>query len=74
MARRLEIIGEAARRTSVDFRAAHPDLPWQSMIQMRNVMIHQYDDVDPTIVWDTVREDLPPLIAQLEKVLGLDNA
>lgn len=32
------------------------------------------DDVDPTIVWDTVREDLPPLIAQLEKVLGLDNA
>ena len=48
------IIGEAARRTSVDFRAAHPDLPWQSMIQMRNVMIHQYDGVDPTIVWDTV--------------------
>jgi len=68
--RRLEIIGEAARRVPDDFRAAHPELPWESMVQMRNVMIHQYDDVDPAIVWDTVRQDLPPLIALLEEILG----
>ena len=64
--RRLEIIGEAARRISEDTRKRYPDLSWRAMIGMRNLMIHEYDDVDLEIVWETVQNNLPPLIAQLE--------
>jgi uncharacterized protein with HEPN domain len=67
--RRLEVIGEAARRVSEEGRAALPELPWKAMIGMRNVMIHGYDDVDLTAVWNTVKDDLPALIEALECVL-----
>jgi len=67
--RRLEIIGEAARRISEETQAAYPDLPWSDMVGMRNIMIHEYDDVDLVIVWETVNNDLPPLIDALEKRL-----
>ena len=67
--RRIEIIGEAARRISSQTRTAYPDVPWNAMIGMRNLMIHDYDDVDLQIVWRTVQHDLPALIAQLEPLL-----
>lgn len=68
--RRLEIIGEAARRVSIVTRAIHPELPWDEMIGMHNILIHEYDDVDLTIVWQTVRTELPKIVATLERVLG----
>jgi uncharacterized protein with HEPN domain len=68
--RRLLIVGEAARRVSQETRDRMPDLPWASMIAMRNLMIHEYDDVDMGIVWDTIRNDLPPLIAALSRLIG----
>lgn len=67
--RRLEVIGEAARRISEETQASYPDLPWSDMIGMRNVMIHEYDDVDLVIVWETVHNDLPQLIDSLEKII-----
>lgn len=67
--RRLEIIGEAARRISEETRAAYPDLPWSDMVSMRNIMIHEYDDIDLAIVWETVHNDLLPLINALGKIL-----
>ena len=68
--RRLEIIGEAARRIPETTRAAFPELPWNEMVSLRNVLIHEYDDVDLSIVWNTVRNDLPPLISALQKIIG----
>jgi len=67
--RRLLIVGEAAGRVSDQTRSQLPDLAWSSIVGMRNFMIHRYDDVDMSIVWDTVHNDLPPLIATLEKSL-----
>jgi uncharacterized protein with HEPN domain len=63
--RRLEIIGEAARRVSAETRAALPALPWSAMINMRNLMIHEYDHVDLAVVWDTVQQHLPTLIRSI---------
>lgn len=63
--RRLEIIGEAARRISAKTQALLPDLPWQEMTRMRNLMIHEYDDVDLTIVWDTAQNHLPLLVKRI---------
>ena len=67
--RRLEIIGEAARRVSVEFRSAHSELPWSEMIGMRNILIHKYDDVDLDTVWRTVVGELPNVLAALEKLV-----
>ena len=50
MIRRLLIIGEAARRVSEETRRQMPDLPWSGMIAMRNLLIHEYDDVDVAVV------------------------
>jgi len=67
--RRIEIIGEAARRVSAETQAEFPDIPWREMTSMRNLVIHEYDIVDLGQVWDTVRENLPPLIEKLSKIL-----
>jgi uncharacterized protein with HEPN domain len=69
--RRLEIIGEAARRLADATKAKFPSLPWRLMIRMRNIMIHEYDGIDLPIVWETVTHDLPLLIAALEPYLPL---
>jgi uncharacterized protein with HEPN domain len=71
--RRIEIIGEAARRLSPETRETLPALPWTEIIGMRNFVIHEYDDVDFTVVWDTVQRDLPRLIAGLEPHVGSDE-
>jgi len=67
--RRIEVIGEAARRISDETRTAYTELPWSDMIGMRNLMVHEYDDIDIAIVWETVINDLPLLIDSLEKIL-----
>jgi len=69
LVRLLEIIGEAARGLSQEFRQEHPDLPWKSMVGIRDRLIHGYFDINLDVVWQTVTEDLPPLIAQLKKIV-----
>jgi uncharacterized protein with HEPN domain len=63
----LEIIGEAANLISDDFREAHSEIPWFKMIGMRNRLIHEYFRVDYGVVWDTIQNDLPNLIEQIER-------
>jgi uncharacterized protein with HEPN domain len=54
--RRIEIIGEAARRVSQETRDKYPQIPWREMTSMRNLVIHEYDVVDINQVWDTVKK------------------
>lgn len=72
--RRLEIIGEAAGKVSVATTTKFPNLPWKKMVSMRNIMIHEYEDVDLSIVWDTVQNDLPPLVSLLEPLIPKEKA
>ena len=69
LVRLLEVIGEAARGISQELRNSHPGLPWKSMIGIRDRLIHGYFDINLDVIWETVTENLPPLIAQLEKIL-----
>ena len=66
----LEIISEAARRLSEAERAAHPDLPWKDITGAGNVYRHNYDDVEASLVWITVRDRLRPLMAVAEGALA----
>jgi len=59
--RQLEIIGEASRNLSDDFRDQHSELPWLQIIGLRNRLIHAYFEVNLGIIWDIVQNDLPPL-------------
>ena len=68
LVRLVEVVGEAATRVSAETRARHPQLPWAMMTSMRNRLIHGYDEVDLEVLWGTVTEDLPPLIAQLAAI------
>lgn len=70
LVRLLEIIGEAARGISQEFRQAHPKVAWKEMSGMRDRLIHGYFDVNLDVVWETVQKDLPPLVVQLEKILA----
>jgi uncharacterized protein with HEPN domain len=71
--RRVEIVGEAARRLSDATRASLPSLPWRKIIGMRNVMIHGYDTISLDIVWETVQQDFPLLIATLAPLVDSDD-
>ncbi len=65
----LEIVSEASRRLSPEFKADHPDIPWRNVAGSGNVYRHDYEDVAQRIVWRTVYEALPPLRALALSVL-----
>jgi uncharacterized protein with HEPN domain len=69
----IEIIGEAASWLSDECQQSHPQIPWPQIIGMRNRLIHAYFDINHETVWKTVKEDLPPLIAELDKITPADD-
>ena len=68
--RQLEIIGEASRNLSDEFRQEHLQVPWSQMIGLRNRIIHAYFNVNLHIVWEIVQKDLAPLKQQVKHILG----
>ncbi len=69
LVRLLEVIGKAAVGIDSEFAKQHPRVPWKEMIALRNRLIHGYFDINLDIVWNTVVEDLPPLVSALENLL-----
>jgi uncharacterized protein with HEPN domain len=67
--RTLEIIGEAAGKVSQETKNAHPEIPWNDLIGMRNRLIHEYFRIDLEKVWDTVQKDIPALITLIEPLV-----
>jgi uncharacterized protein with HEPN domain len=63
------ILGEAAARVSTTLREAHPEIPWRTIIDTRNRLIHAYFEVNLAVIWSTVNDDLPNLVPQLEAIL-----
>ena len=57
----LLVIGEAAGQIPKDFRLNYPDVPWRQIVGLRNVIAHQYFQIDLEIVWDVVENELEPL-------------
>lgn len=65
----ITIIGEATKRISQQFRQQHPEIPWREMAGMRDVIAHEYDQLDFDVVWDVVQNKLPELLSLIEVLL-----
>jgi len=65
----LEIISEASRRLPDELKARHPEIPWAGMAGAGNVYRHDYEDVADDMVWRTVQNSLPPLLAVVDDEL-----
>jgi uncharacterized protein with HEPN domain len=72
--RSTELIGEAASNISDATRAAHPEIPWRKIVGQRNVLIHDYGDVDDELVWNLVELEIPALASILERLVPEDVA
>ena len=69
MVQLIQIIGEAARRVPRESRSQWSNVPWAEVTGMRDRLIHGYDVVDLDFLWQTVTENLQPLIVELEKIV-----
>ena len=66
----VQIVGEASTRLGGEFQAAYPQIPWRQIIGIRHHLVHGYDTVDEITLWQTITEDLPLLLTQVENILA----
>ena len=69
----LTVIGEAANHLPDDIRSLHSEIPWRQMIDLRNFTVHAYWNLRPSVIWDTIQNDLPPLVQPLSALLPAAN-
>lgn len=65
----LQVIGEAARTLTPEFRGAHPEVPWRDIVGMRHILVHRYFGIDLDAVWSVVEEGIPELRRTLTSIL-----
>ena len=63
------IIGEAANMLTKEFQDEHPETPWRSIVDMRNVLVHGYYVASPLFIWETYTNDLGPLLEQVKRYI-----
>ena len=68
------VLGEMAKRLSLEFRNAHPEIPWRKIMGFRNVVVHDYFQVDVHRVWKIASRDIPGLIKTLEPLVPPDSS
>ena len=66
----MEIFGEASARVPEEFREKYPEFQWQDAADLRNVLIHQFDEINYNILWQIIQAELPLLIRRLEAIVG----
>ena len=71
--RNIEVISEATRHIPESAKAEHPQTPWRAIADIGNVLRYAYDRIDDHIVWSTVQNDLEPLRAAVEAMIGSEE-
>lgn len=70
---RILILGEASKRISSDFREEHSNIPWRQVAGMRNILVHEYDQIDLEVLWDVTQKSIPDLLKKLNLLLEQGN-
>ncbi len=68
--RQIEIIGEAARGLSDEFKSAHPEIPWRAIMAQRHRLAHEYGEIDNRLIWTVATVHIPALVVQIETIRG----
>ena len=68
VSRLLEIIGEATKNLSNDFKSKYPTIPWKKMAGLRDVIIHDYQELNKEMIYKIASEDIPNLVNELRKI------
>ena len=71
----LSQIGERAKRLTPEFRSSHSDIPWKDIAGMRDIIDHDYDNINLAVAWTTILQDIEPLLEACERILkdsGID--
>ena len=71
--RQIEIIGEAARRVSDEFRRSHPEIPWRPFIAQRHILAHEYGEVEDVLIWRVATVHVPALETLLRGLVSPDS-
>ena len=69
----IQVIGEAARKVSLQCQQVHSQIPWQGIIGMRNRLVHEYFHIIPERIWNVVKKDIPELIRLIEPLVPPDE-
>ena len=67
--RNLEIIGEAAKNVTAEFKADHPAVTWRKTTALRNIIAHEYFGVKDEIIWDIIEKEIPELGERSQNIL-----
>ena len=70
---RIIIVGEATKRLSPEFRQQYPMIPWREMAGLRDVVIHDYDELDFDILWNVIQVNLPDILPQIQLIFNSLN-
>lgn len=65
----IEVIGEASKHIPSSIRNQYPQIPWSGVARMRDKLIHGYFGVDIEVVWETLQQDLPPMVDCLKRIV-----
>ena len=67
LVKQIEIIGEAANMLTIEFRAEHTEVDWRPIVNMRNVLVHDYIHISKDMLWYTLTQDVPELRKHMER-------
>jgi uncharacterized protein with HEPN domain len=70
----LEIVGEAVKKIPNEQRVNYSEIPWKSVAGMKDILVHEYWQIDPEVVWATIQESLPPLKVAIQQMLSQEEA
>jgi len=65
----IEIIGEASKYVPDDIKLKHPEIPWRAIAGMRDIVAHDYSDINISEIWNIVKKDIPILKAQIDAIV-----
>ncbi|MBF0343481.1 MAG: DUF86 domain-containing protein [Nitrospirae bacterium] len=68
--RQFEIVGEASKNITLEFKISYPDIAWKDLVGMRNKLIHHYFGVDIDVIWKSVKQDIPFLESKIKEILS----